>query len=82
MKINCDNKVINKTKNTKFLGLNIDSSLPWKNHIYQMMIKLSKACYAISYVKHSMSQDTLRIIYFSYFHSILSYGIIFWGNSA
>jgi len=29
-----------------------------------------------------MSQDTLRTIYFSYFHSILLYGIIFWGNSA
>jgi hypothetical protein len=28
-----------------------------------------------------LSQDTLRTIYFSYFHSILSYGIIFWGNS-
>jgi hypothetical protein len=28
-----------------------------------------------------MSQDILRTIYFSYFHSILSYGIIFWGNS-
>jgi len=29
-----------------------------------------------------MSQDTLRTVYFSYFHSIVSYGIIFWGNSA
>ena len=29
-----------------------------------------------------MSQDTLRTIYFSYFHSILSYCIIIWGNSA
>ena len=29
-----------------------------------------------------MSQDTLRKIYFSYFHSILLCGIIFWGNSA
>ena len=34
------------------------------------------------YVKHFVSQETLRTIYFSYFHSILSYGIIFWGNSA
>jgi hypothetical protein len=25
--------------------------------------------------------DTLRKIYFSYAHSIMSYGIIFWGNS-
>jgi len=29
-----------------------------------------------------MSQDTLRTVYFSYFHSILLYGIILWGNSA
>jgi len=47
-----------------------------------MMFQLGKACYAVRYVKHFMSKDTLRTIYFSYFHSILSYGIIFWGNSA
>jgi hypothetical protein len=34
------------------------------------------------YVEHFMSQDKLRTIYFSYFHSLLSYGIIFWVNSA
>jgi len=81
-KISCDHKLIKETKNTKFLGLDIDSSLSWKNHIDQIMFKLSRTCYAIRYVKHFMSQDTLRTIYFSYFHSILSYGIIFWGNSA
>jgi len=26
--------------------------------------------------------DTLRSIYFAYFHSIASYGIVFWGNSS
>jgi hypothetical protein len=29
-----------------------------------------------------MSQDSLRTIYFSYLHSLLSYDIIFWGNSS
>jgi len=29
-----------------------------------------------------MSLDVLRSTYFSYAHSILSYGIIFWGNSS
>jgi hypothetical protein len=28
-----------------------------------------------------MTSETLRMIYFSYFHSVLMYGIIFWGNS-
>jgi len=27
-------------------------------------------------------EDTLRTIYFSDLHSILLYGVIFWGNSA
>jgi hypothetical protein len=81
-KITCNNKLIKETKNTKFLGLDIDSSLSWKDHIEQMMFKLRRACYAIRYVKHFMFQDTLRTIYFSYFHAILSFGIICWGNSA
>jgi len=29
-----------------------------------------------------MSQDTLKSVYNSYFHSLISYGIIFWGNSS
>ena len=28
-----------------------------------------------------MSLETLRLTYFSYVHSVPSYGIIFWGNS-
>ena len=77
IKISCDKKLIIETKNTKFLGIDIDCSLSWKNHIDQMMTELSRACYAIRYVKHFMSQETLRTIYFSYFHSTLSYGINF-----
>jgi hypothetical protein len=29
-----------------------------------------------------VSHESLRMIYFSYFHTVMSYGIIFWGNSA
>jgi len=28
-----------------------------------------------------MSLEVMRLLYFSYFHSVLSYRIIFWGNS-
>jgi hypothetical protein len=32
-------------------------------------------------VSSFMSLDVLRTIYFAYVHSVISYGIIFWGNS-
>jgi hypothetical protein len=66
--------------NTKFLGLQIDNHLNWKNHIDLMIPKLSRACYAIRSMSHISSTDTLRSIYFACSHSIMKYGIIFWGN--
>jgi len=33
-------------------------------------------------IKHIVPLDTLRIIYFVYIHSIINYGIIFWGSSS
>jgi len=45
------------------------------------MSKLSYACYAVRTVTVVMSQETLRMVYFSCLHSVMKYGIIFWGNS-
>ena len=62
IKISCGNKLITEIKNTKFLGLDMDSFLSLKDHTDQRMVKIGRACYAIRYVKHFMSQDTLRTI--------------------
>ena len=32
-------------------------------------------------VKPFLSQDSLKMVYYSHFHSIMTYGLIFWGNS-
>jgi hypothetical protein len=32
-------------------------------------------------VKSYVSQQMLKVIYYFYFHSIMSYGLIFWGHS-
>jgi len=52
-----------------------------KDLITAITSKLNKACYAISLLKLFLTMNTLRMNYFSYAHSLLSYGIIFWGNS-
>jgi hypothetical protein len=67
---------------TKFLGLTIDDTLSWKQHIEQVVNKMCSACYALRNIKHIVPVGTLRVIYFAHIHSIISYGIIFWGSSS
>ena len=75
------NTIITKVNSTKFLGITIDRSISWKVQISELTSKLNKACYAIRAIKPLLSLHVLRTIYFAYFHSVMTYGIIFWGNS-
>ena len=77
IQITIDNKHIATVKETKFLGLIIDNKLSWKGHIDYIIPKLSSACYVMRTVKPYVSQHTLKIIYFSYFHSIVNYSLLF-----
>ena len=75
------NSIITNTNSTKFLGLTIDNTLSWKERTANVTSKSNGACYATRAIKPCLTLDVLRMVYFSYFHSITSYGIIFWGNS-
>jgi hypothetical protein len=75
-------KYIEETVNSKFLCLHSDNHLHWKDHTHQMIPKLSGAYYAVRSVFHISNINTLKSIYFAYFHSIIQYGIIFRGNSS
>ena len=80
LKLNYQGNYVKSSPNTKFLGLIIDDSLSWKAHIDQMMSKLSTARFVIRTIQSIMSPETSRMVYFAYIHSIMSYGIIFWGH--
>jgi hypothetical protein len=82
MHISLNTKNITTTQSIKFLGLAIDASLTWKYHINELTSRLNKACFAIRPVRPFMSLDILRSTYFSCVHSIISYGLIFWGTSS
>jgi len=74
-------KKVTTVDSTKFLGLSLGNSLSWKKHIEAIIPKLSAATFAMRVVQPLLSLDSLKLVYYSYFHSILSYGIIFWGNT-
>jgi hypothetical protein len=78
--ISYNNRYIPNDTNTRFLGITVDSSLSWKQHIDNLMVKFSTACYAIRSWRPFISHESLRMIYFC-FHTVMSYGIIFWGNT-
>jgi hypothetical protein len=80
--VSYENNSISKVNDTKFLEININNTLSWKTHIEVMLPKLCSACFAMKSVKPLASQQMLKIIYYSYFHSIMSYGVIFWGHSS
>ena len=43
--------------------------------------KLSSAIFVIRNLSDFINSEALRMMYFSYFHSIITYGIVFWENS-
>jgi len=51
-----------ETVNTKFVGLQIDNHIIWKNHTEEMIPNLSAACYAIRSMVHiSKAPYTLSV---------------------
>jgi hypothetical protein len=80
--ISYEQKCLTNATEIKFLGLIIDDTLTWKQHIEQVVSKMCSACYVLRTIKHTHPHDTLRVIYFVHIHSIIRCGIIFWGKSS
>jgi hypothetical protein len=57
----------------------IGDTLNWDNHIDQLISRLSSTCYAVRAVKAMFSRKALRMLYFCYIHTVISYGIILGG---
>jgi hypothetical protein len=75
------NHSLTEAATIKFLGLQLDSQQTWKAHTHFLLNKLSSVCYIMRRMVHILNLETLNVVYFAHFHSLISYGIIFWGNS-
>jgi Reverse transcriptase (RNA-dependent DNA polymerase) len=66
---------------TKFLGLMIDNQLKWTLQITELVGRVTRAGYAIRTLARKCDAVTVRTAYFALVHSILLYGIVFWGTT-
>jgi hypothetical protein len=75
------NKNVIELNEVKFLGMTLDNMIAWRKHTETIIGKLNKNCYIIRKSKQYLNIDALKMVYYAFFYSIVSYGSIFWGNT-
>ena len=62
------------------MGILIDSHLTWNYHTDMLAAKLSRNVGMLTKIRHYVTNETLRTIYFGIFSSIMMYGSQVWGQ--
>ena len=78
LSLNINELQLKECDSYKYLGIFIDKNLTWQAHVQYISIKISKACGALSKLRHCVSIDTLINVYYALVHSYLRYGIFVW----
>jgi hypothetical protein len=73
--------MITSLSNTQFLVIYIGDNMSWKHYIEQVSPKLNAVCYIIRMMKLYTSINTLEMVHYYYFNSIMYYSLPFWSNS-
>ena len=66
----------------KYLGIILDARLNWNHHINELSKKLNRSIGMIYKIRSDCTKQVLVSLYFSIFHSHLSYGLTLWGLNA
>ena len=74
-----DGNNIDRVNKFKFLGVIIDDKLLFRDHVIYTSAKLSRTLGIIKKLNF-LPEHILLTLYFSLFHSVISYGIIIWGS--
>ena len=79
LKIN--KKAISEKSEIRYLGVTIDSTLTWKQHIEKVSVSVRRAIGMIYKIRPYVTQRILIMIYFSLIYSHLTYAIEVWRNA-
>ena len=79
--INNELKYIERVSQFTFLGIVLDESLSWKNHITMIISKLSRINGVLHRLNLFFQKNILLTIYKSLFVTHINYGSLVWGNN-
>ena len=80
LKIKMDGQKLIPSKYVKYLGVLVDCHLNWHAQEMALHSKLSRAVGMLSKIRHYVKFDTLLMVYYGIFSSILTYGSQLWGQ--
>ena len=73
------NTVIKRVDVSKFLGIFVDSNLNWNSHVEHVCSQVSKSLYILRSVKKCLPKWVLKMLYYAYYYSHITYGLTLWG---
>ena len=82
IKLTINKIAINQVKTFKFLGLTLNDTLTWKDHLQTISTKVSRATGVIGRLRHCLPQSILLTIYHSLIACYFNNHLLVWGNSA
>lgn len=80
--IKLSGKTIKQVTSFKLLGLYLDLSLNWKEHVNFVCSQCSRSCFALQRLKQITSRATVKSFYYANIESRMRYGIVLWGASS
>jgi hypothetical protein len=79
--ISINGSLLSQVNNANFLGITIDDTLTWKNHLAALRSKLSKSIGILRKLARHLSRSILLQLYNSFITPYLQYGITIWGSA-
>ena len=64
----------------KFLDVWLDFKLIWEKQVDMLCNRLAQQIYIIQQASAMLPFDSLKLLYYSYIHSNVSYGVLVWGS--
>jgi hypothetical protein len=77
-----DNRKIDMVKSSKFLGVIINDSLTWTDHINLVKNKVSKSMGIIRHIKNRLPLSVLKMLYNSLINPYYDYCNLIWGTDS
>lgn len=75
------NVIIDNVQAFKYLGILLDCTLSWDQHIKKIAGKVSSMCGVLKRISSFVPRKVMLLLYFAHIHSHLNYMIIVWGRA-